>query len=439
MNTLNEYSALLYTFLDGDLAPEQEIRLFAALSHDDDLRNELKDALLINRTIADDSGTLFPSAASDEALFARLGFMAKETPLAPVPLVEGTSNLASNLTSRITSPMTAQTLTFGVRLWNGVKRGGTMLLVALLASLLTAWLLRSGNTNYNGGNESLSTFNGFLPPIRSDDGWGVSGLGTSPQPFILADTVVRTITRTIVRNVVQETMPQKKQEAMQLDSDVAINTSQTQGSSTFSQEKSYSATIQPSTTTPHEASSNFAQPSNQVTNQSSNQATKQPSNQALTGISVSVRGLIGRSLIWATLPAKEQFPSNLAVGAMYALSPQHSVGVEAGQEAYFQRFFTRDANEVEYRVEQHPTFLWAGLAYRFTLLPESALSPFAHIVAGATEIGGMGRGMVGFSYTPDTRTMLFLGAELSSLLYQSEGAWYLSPKAGVSYGVSVRF
>jgi hypothetical protein len=73
------------------------------------------------------------------------------------------------------------------------------------------------------------------------------------------------------------------------------------------------------------------------------------------------------------------------------------------------------------------------------MLPESTFTPFAHVVAGATQIGALGRGMVGVSYAPDARTQFHLGAEASSLFYQSDGAWFASPKLGVSYGVSIKF
>lgn len=416
MNTFNNHTELLYSFLDGDLPEEQELQLFTALASDDNLRNELKDALLINRTIENDKQILTPPAASEHSLFARLGFAADESLAIPIPPGQSLQSV-----SKITSSAGQQT-TVGTKLWSATKRGGSLMLIALLSSLLTAWLLRFGNGIRD---EHSNTWLNEMPsqsiiPPTHQSGFVGNSIGISPRPFVITDTVFRTI---ITQNIIRPSEEQPR---------YATNTTTDLTSPIHPHSEALTATNTISLEMP--SSSAISRPS---ANQQINQDTNQQHN--LLGLSIGARGIVGRSIVWATLPSKEQFPSNIAVNAMYALSPHHSIGLEAGQEAYFQRFFTRDAHGVEYRIEQHPAFIWAGLAYRFTLLPESTFSPFAHVVAGATEVGGMGRGMIGMTYMHDSRTTFLLGAELSNLFYQSENVWYMSPKFGVSYGVTVRF
>ncbi len=433
---------LLYDFLDGSLAPEQEPRLFAALMHDTDLRAEFKEQMHINSAIAADEYAFTPPAASGDAIFARLGFgAANDNDVAPAPIFASSGGASSALSSEA-----AAVPTIASRMGSAFRRSASLVLVALLSSLLTAWLMRSGNSFGNGfGNELRNSFgndvnmsmggnNGGagtppyqVPPYQPSP-W--SSAGTSPRPFVIADTVFQTvIKRTIIveRSSGRDTTFLASPTGMTSSAPMAA---QNQVQVPFS-EATREASITPRMIAARDSTPPTAPPNTPPT------LTTHPA--PLLGLSIGARGIVSRSIIWATVPSQERFPTNTILSALYALSAQHSIGLEAGQEAFFQRYYFMNPQGVEFRVEQNPTLVWGGLAYRYTMLPESTFSPFAHVVAGATQVGGLGRGMVGVTYSPDTRTQFMLGAEASSLFYQVDGTWFMSPKLGVSYGVSIRF
>jgi hypothetical protein len=435
----DNFTELLYDFLDGVLAPENETRLFAALTQDADLRAELKEQLHINATIQTDEYAFTPPAASGEAIFARLGFAAEAGDTVAAPILASPASTAA-----LTSPALAGA-SLAARAGIAFRRGSSLVLVALLSSLLTAWLLRSSGNGYGGdinngdlfsrfGNSGGNGSNGSsgAPPFHGS--FAESGAGTSPQPFIIADTVFQTVIKRVIIRQEQApsdatlsaayqalaSLPETAQAAPQAERTLSNNPQTSLGSALPKV-----MVAQDSTQTPAPAQTPAVPPTLPTA--------------PLTGITIGARGMVSRSIIWASVPAKETFPSNAALYALYSLSAHHSIGVEFGQESFFQRYYFTNPQGVEFRVEQNPTFVWGGLAYRYTMLPESTFSPFAHVVAGATQIGGLGRGMVGVSYTPDARTQFHLGAEAASLFYQSDGAWFMSPKLGVSYGVSIKF
>lgn len=432
----DNFTELLYDFLDGALAPENETRLFAALTQDADLRAELKEQLHINATIQTDEYAFTPPAASGEAIFARLGFAAEAGDTIAAPILASPASTAA-----LTSPALTG-VSLAARAGIAFRRGSSLMLVALLSSLLTAWLLRSSGNGYGGdinNGDFLSRFgnsggNGYggnggssgAPPFYSS--FAESGAGTSPQPFVIADTVFQTVIKSVI--IRQEQAPSNATMATAYQTLTSLpDDPQAEQALSTNPQTSLSAALpkvpwaQDSTHTPAPAQTPAVQ--------------QAPS--PLTGITIGARGMVSRSIIWASVPAKETFPSNAALYALYSLSAHHSIGVEFGQESFFQRYYFTNPQGVEFRVEQHPTFVWGGLAYRYMMLPESTFSPFAHVVAGATQIGGLGRGMVGVSYSPDARTQFHLGAEAASLFYQSDGVWFMSPKLGVSYGVSIKF
>jgi hypothetical protein len=160
-----------------------------------------------------------------------------------------------------------------------------------------------------------------------------------------------------------------------------------------------------------------------------------------SNLSLTVRGVRSRSLPQATVASNaERFPfPNVAASVLYKISEREEIGVEAGQEAYAQRFRSINADGVPFLIDQNPTLSWAGIAYRYTLFPESMLSPFAHGVLGVADVGLTGRLLLGLRFQPDARTQFILGAESSALMYGHQGVWYATPNIGLTYGISIRF
>jgi hypothetical protein len=168
--------------------------------------------------------------------------------------------------------------------------------------------------------------------------------------------------------------------------------------------------------------------------------TENPSVEAiLQRFRLGVRGFVTMSLPASSLkPSAADFLNNAAISLYYALSPNHAIGIEAGQEAFYQQYITTE-NQDTYTIAQYPTQVWGGVSYRYTLLPEQAFTPFAGATVGLAGYGVMGRTQLGCTYAPDGGiTQFILGVEASALFYGHQGANYFSPKVGVTYGVAVR-
>lgn len=462
MSYSNEYTELIYDFLDGELPQSDETRLFAALLNDADARTEFKQILTINAAIQDDTQAFTTLPSSDEAIFTRLGFAKSETNFTPIPLSNAGVNAAASAVSH-TAVNTAPNLMS--RSLPTLRRVGLVALIALLSSGLTAWLLgnrsdrmqEASNNGFLGNVLQMGMGNGVPPQSPYNQAFN----GFLPlRPMIdtvYADTLFRT--RTIVERVVvvqHDSIPlnDASYQALQvrIDSTVEVRLQARAEVAVLSQSKSADVVQHPSNldSTRQSTSQQSISQQSSVTQTNPSQAAQSSTQLStpfpvqvqppLLGVNIGARGLLARSVIWASVqPAPEAFPTNTALFALYSLSPQHSIGAEFGRESFFQRFFYTDVRGVEYRVEQHPTLIWGGLAYRFSLLPEQNFSPFAHIVLGATQVSAIGRGMIGLTYKPDTRTQFLLGAEASSLFFQNDNTLYMAPKLGVSYGVSITF
>lgn len=93
-----------------------------------------------------------------------------------------------------------------------------------------------------------------------------------------------------------------------------------------------------------------------------------------------------------------------------------------------------------YRLQ--PRTSWFGVAYQFRADPIDRLGlirPYVQTMVGATQIGPIGKGAVGISWTPDSRVSFNLGLEGTAILYRNNNGWYTSRKLGVSYSAQVNF
>lgn len=89
-----------------------------------------------------------------------------------------------------------------------------------------------------------------------------------------------------------------------------------------------------------------------------------------------------------------------------------------------------------------PRSAWFGMAYQFRANPIDRLGlirPFAQAMVGGTEIGPVGKGTVGLSWTPDSRVAFNVGLEGTAILYRNNNDWYSSRKLGIAYSAQINF
>lgn len=128
--------------------------------------------------------------------------------------------------------------------------------------------------------------------------------------------------------------------------------------------------------------------------------------------------------------------NNVSLAMMYALTPDHAIGVEAGQET-FPIYLVREGN-----YEQKPVMTYVGAAYRF--MPQSweivsGVRPFGQAVLGGAASGIVTKATLGLGWTPDRAITLTLGVEAMSLFYQFQGSSYGAQKLSLLYGAAINF
>ncbi|MBD1206988.1 MAG: hypothetical protein H9535_01045 [Ignavibacteria bacterium] len=471
------YSELLHDWIDGTLASQHEEAVFIALAHDPELRTELQDLIRIRAAVQNDTAAFTPSPADTSAIFGRLGFSvpadipslasagiaSANLASAVVGTAVGASASASAGAAKVLSGLAVMGSAAKVALAGAWRSYGAVLASACVASLATVLLMnwRTGGTsnsnianngaaqsaNASSANHSPALENSFGAPNNPNNPNNPSNLLHPTNPSLggmYADTVRE---RVIVREIVKETVRYvhepsiAKNEMENENGNNAASRNESAHVQTVNVPKE-SAAEMVARHAVEQASKRSSAPSiaqNAFTPALTNTPDREETfTDVLHRFRLGVRGFTTLSLPAPSMePSATPFFNNAALSLHYALSPNHLVGVEVGQEAFFQRYQSTE-NQDTYTVTQYPTQWWAGLTYRYNFTPEDLCSPYASATLGVAGYGFLGRTQVGCTYSPDGVTQFLLGVEASALLYGHQGVNYWSPKVGVTYGVSLR-
>jgi hypothetical protein len=184
---------------------------------------------------------------------------------------------------------------------------------------------------------------------------------------------------------------------------------------------------------------------------------------------MSARTDLASSLPSSLLPATENQAStplqNLALGMYYALSEHHTVGIEGGNEPFMtavrlnNSFATTgmDTNTVstslvpsgtnptarkdEYR-QSSSNRTWFGAAYQYNAEVWDVfggVQPLARITLGGGELGAVGRTLVGARFMAKEQFSILFAGEGAAVASQFQGSWNLTPRLGVTLGLSFKF
>lgn len=437
------YSELIHNFLDGALEQAEEEELLLAVARRSDLREELRQAIALKTAFKTDFQALTPPMHLTSSIFTNLGFTAPGA----------SASSASALTGAASSVAATGIARLGVSSRLGTFFGAfqNSFVSALTSSLLTAVLLLSWNyfMPQNGGGSRNETFSAIAttPSIAPH---------SAQQHSLTVEE--NTIASAEMRSALYRKTGAQPQHLRQK------HTERFENSDNLTQFSEIHSTLQNSDE--EHSAVNEAVPPTMPTNTALTPpiqhimneqeaplsiptqtltADKPVSDKATTPdtfwnhLQIGARGIASMSLPRATLSSNQStFLRNTALSGMYRLSEQHLIGVEVGEETYFQRFRMRDGESDLLDVQQNPSLIWAGIAYRYVAMPESTVSPILHAVLGGTQLGATGRVMAGLNYSPDARTQFTFGLESSALVYTHQGTWYASPKIGITYGITLK-
>lgn len=422
-----DYSTLLLEFIDGTLEHADEQALFNALSSNEELRGELKHLLAISSSVRNDEAAFIPQTASTQRIFAELGF----TPPLPVPTASVSTTASHSMATAIASG-SGSTASLLRRL---LPTAGSAVLASLATAGIVFSVLRSPDTPSIAETPKAAVHHPFLPSRTATlerilahhyETGGTMAQTQSEQRLQTEGT------REIVRYVYVPQTPQQ--------------------TTTPHEQSTLPATIGAEESAPSIA---FSRPlaAHAPSSLAHGSANTMPTAQKLGGgglfslpwhtednsaFLVEISNTVSESFPNATVdPSSHSWLHNKSVTVLYPLTDNQSIGVTFGQEPFFQRFEARNSAGRRYQYEQNPVLPWAGVAYRYSLPNLGVFSPFGQFMLGGTQVGALGRTLVGFTYSPSPTVQLMAGINGSLLYYPIQSTWYSSSKLGLTYGIGI--
>lgn len=439
----DDYTSLLYDFVDGSLEQQQEELLFAEMSTNHELRNELKELLVLNGALQSDVKALVPPVESTMKIFSTLGYTA---PIAAIGAATASAHASSS--GALASAFTKA----------GTYIGG------YIHALVSGVILTATSLGLLWGTDVIEfspQANSAVAASQQQQKDQRESLSLIEKPIIKEQTIADT------RNTVKETVryvylssptPQASDKsantvfANQLSvnsdkqaSDIQNSAAQAEPMIPITQE---SVTV---TTTETLAHSSAQSPTNIWGN-----ITEVPVNDGQLSVpyggtydNISQNSLSDewtvhfRRLDMQTannrdpMPQSGTFPFNGAVTALYTVSPDIALGLEVGYERFAQTFQSVNTQNQRVEIYQQPSLLTGGLALRYTPLHFENITPFIQTSLGFSQIGMVNRASVGFMYAPNQTLSFTLGFESSMVRYKEKSTSYSSFNYGLSYGIAI--
>jgi hypothetical protein len=153
--------------------------------------------------------------------------------------------------------------------------------------------------------------------------------------------------------------------------------------------------------------------------------------------SLTLRGFTTHSFVdQKVTPNFNPFINNVSAGFQYDLSKEDAVFVELGQESVVQRFTGIENNyTIQYDQTYHAPWAMIGWQHRFH--GGNSFKPLIRVGGGAMETGPMARMTIGVEYDLTHNITLIGGIEGMSTFYSYKGQWFSTQKAGITYGTRI--
>lgn len=427
-----EKSRLIHEYLDGELEQTQQDVLFRELANNSELRNEFNSQLKIHSIVRNDIGTISAPVATTNAIFGQLGFQIPTTDYRPEP------GLASDLVRK--------TGTWGGALLLMLRKYSPYLMSAILSAGLTALLVYFLFDKF-GGEKVIINGNTNIPAVKSFDG-PLFSAGTTLPANGMSQAEMKRILDESLKNYIAQFEANYNENMRNFVANNQIQSNNNQSNTSFEQRdnmfgnnlnvrrNSDLLSFRPSSNVNQ---NNLNGPNSEYNNAISYIPIRNDYN---TKFNVTVRGITSQSVLDVSVPTNSSpWFTNVGMGVSYNLNDYHSLGIEAGKEA-FPQVYSRAIPGENQLWKQNPTFFWYGATYKLALseiFVPKIFYPFAQIFGGATSVGPLARAIVGLQYRPDKRVTFNLGAEASILYYNYQGTLYDSKKYGLTYGVSINY
>jgi hypothetical protein len=411
-----DYEFLIQQYLDGELDAAGESQLFNALSSNEELRKQMKDAIALDKGLSKRVSAFVPSSAATMNIFTQLG----------IGTAVGAASTAAALGWK--GALLAFFSTHSAAIISAVVA------VALTAGSFLTFYNPPDNVNLTG--QKQTEYRQINNGNRANKPPSVISRNTDDKENnyvpIRVDTVFRYITRTVTA------MPSDRNEAaVQSSSDMAKNN--------LENGKQDEQILLLQSSTP-DINTNLNSQEMQRINTvypESNSYTPMPVNagqKGNLGVSFELKGNGYWSIPHADVVQYETPAfANIQLSALYAFSNKFKAGADVRQENFYQNFSGTNEIGEEFEYKQYPSYYTFSVFGRYTFLQKQNYGLFAQASLGATTTGGVSRLMFGLELSPFSSISFLLGVEGSMLTYIHQNNIFNSPKIGLNYGVAFNF
>lgn len=399
-----DYQILIHDFVDGTLDKSQEENLFLALSSSEELRNELRQTIALEKAFSKKLSAFAPSAKSTVAIFSGLS-MAIPGSVANAGVAASTKTIAF-----ITKYMQA--------------------ILGSLATALVATSVFFAVSSYNSNDKESATV-----PANSVVNKSADYVNNS---FDLPRMSSIDVTETIVK-ADSKSVPVKSSSNLNIADRVKDETVFTQAESSELTEFINFSEIQNN-------QSNIFTRNDFTTNSYYSKINSENYplfiNSELKGLGLSLE-FHGNQYV---LLQKNEVPqssnplfSNAGITLLYNFNENLSVGLDLRQEFIYQKFEGTDEEGNQYLYKQYPNYLNLSAVLRYGFNINEWLDFYSQLMVGGTVTGAMVRSGVGFKISPYPDLNFLLGFDGMIFGYQHQNKFYESSKLGLNFGIGFNF
>jgi len=422
-----EYPRLIHEYLDGELNPILEDKLFSEMAINQDVRSEFSKQLKLQNITNLDLNSIDIPSDTTAAVFAGLGFSIPST---------GMPNV-------------------GVRYyWSWLQNNGfrkASIVLILLLSIAGAFRL-TDSPDLAKSNQSTNKYP-LISSIQSgrsesENNNRVFASNNAAKPLSTTNHKY-SLPKSIKTMATSSTKPDKQFIADNLENNSVnsrISESETSISDDQSNEnrngKMYSAIAY----SPYSSRSNNVQ----LTEQKSLINSFVPLNLVdLPGLQTIDPNF---EISWSNsnkyygktnnLPKdNNSFLQGNGLSIAYKFNSEHSVGIDLGEETFYQEFNYHNGEQIA-TYKQMPDYFWGGLSYKYS--PEfirlgESIQPFTKIILGGAKGGAIGKLQMGINIKLTPSISAFATGEYGTMIYNIKTTIYQSNKYQILYGLSLNF
>lgn len=412
------YENLINGFIDGTLDSTQEEALFSAIATSEELRSHFKQQLAIERTCKQYSASLAPPAQTTVGVFSALGIKIK--PIADPIATKTVGATKGALLGKILSGVSG----------------------AIIATLLTTFVFVGYIIPENNRNNALRYANSIISQNVEETVQNNNDIPTS-VPLVTSYETKQINSKAISHN--QKAIIQRNDNYEEKEIKTPVNNEKENIVTNTNNNRDLLQELQESAILSQNVMNTRIK--NDVCNQFNSLYKPDFSYLAnLTtipekiGLLIEAKGSQYYSLLNTSVPPAENINfSNFGLNLLYKLSDNFSLGIGFRQENFPQRYEGTDELGNEFIYKQNPNLLSIGFMGRYTFFNIGQFGAFGQAELGANKAGVLGRAALGIQFTPENVIYMNLGIEASGLRYFHNDRIFYAPKAGLFYGIGIKF